>query len=235
MGKCIEKTGKTVQEAIDAALEELGLSEDQVSVEIINESSKAMLGIFGGKEAKVLVTVISAEDSEDSVIEDYSDEDEDYGDDEEYAEKKDIAYDFLMRVFQSTDVDADIDMRVDEEGIIRVDIQGDKNAGMFIGRKGEAMDALQLLTNIVTNKDRNYKKVCIDIGGYRAAHDESLRKLAERMADKAVKTKTDQMLDPMNAYERRIVHMVLQDMEHISTYSTGEEPYRKTVIVYEEN
>ncbi len=230
MGNSIEKTGKTVQEAVDAALIDLGVAEDEISVEIIDEGSKAKLGIFGGKEAKVVVTVISDEFLVNNGEADYSETD-----DEAYAEKNDIAYDFLMRVFRSMDVDADITMSVDEEGIIRADIQGDKNAGMFIGRKGEAMDALQLLTNIVTNKDRDYKKVCIDISGYRAARDESLRNLAERMADKVVKTKTDHMMDPMNPYERRIIHMVLQDKEHISTYSTGEEPYRKTVIVYEEN
>lgn len=203
MSKSVEKSGKTVQEAIDLALDELQVSEDDVTVEIIDEGSKALLKIFGGKDAKVRVTV-----NETPAM---------------------IASNFLKTVLDKMDVEATVTV-TDEEDIIKVDIDGD-NVGLLIGRRGETLDALQYLTNIISNKENDdYQKVVIDVGNYRGKRENTLEKLAERMADKVIKTRRNLTLEPMNPYERRIIHSALQNNKLVETYSVGEDPDRRVIV-----
>lgn len=202
MGRMLEMTGKTVQDAINSALEELGVERDAVDVEIIEEGAKGLFGI-GSKSAKVRVTVIETQ-PEDGV-------------------------DFLKSVFEKMNVDVDIE-KVEDEDSIQLKVTG-KDSGIIIGRRGETLDALQYLTSLVVNKkNENYKRVTIDIENYRQKREETLVKLAERLADRVVKYRRNVSLEPMNPYERRIIHSTLQNNKYVETYSVGEDPNRKVVI-----
>jgi spoIIIJ-associated protein len=203
MSKNIDREfkGKTVDEAIFVGLEELGLGIDQVSIEILNEGSKGFLGI--GKSAVVRMTAKEA--------------------------KKESAEDFLNRLFLLMGVSATASAAEAEDKIL-IDITGD-TTGMLIGRRGETLDALQYLTSLVVNrKAENYKRVVIDTENYREKREQTLVKLAGRIASKVSKTGKRVVLEPMNPYERRILHATLQDRSDIETISEGEEPYRRVII-----
>ncbi len=206
MAYSIEKTGKTVQEAISAALSELNLSQEDVEIEVLEEGNKGIFGIIGSKVAKIRATVKEVETS-----------------------RGDIASDFLYTILNNMGVEADISVNEDEESIV-VDINGD-DIGIIIGRRGETMDSLQYLTSLVINKGyEDYKRVILNVENYRQKREETLIKLANRLADKVVKYKKPVTLEPMNPYERRIIHSTLQGHKYVETYSTGEEPKRKVVI-----
>lgn len=203
MDTVVEKTGKTVKEAIDSALEELNADESSVEVEVLEEGSKGILGFLGNKMAKVRVTL--------------------------KEQRRDIAREFLEDVFEKMDVEAEMDIEEDEESLL-IRING-RDSGIIIGRRGETLDALQYLTSLVVNKDKeNYKRVTIDIENYRQKREETLVKLANRLASKVTKYKKSITLEPMNPYERKIIHSTLQNNKYIETYSVGEEPNRKVVI-----
>lgn len=206
MAYSIEKTGKTVQEAIAAALSELNLSEEDVDIEVIEEGTKGIFGIIGSKVARIKATVR-----------------------EENNSRCDIASDFLYTILNNMEVEADISVSEDDENIV-VDINGD-DIGIIIGRRGETMDALQYLTSLVVNKGyEDYKRVILNVENYRQKREETLVKLANRLAEKVIKYKKPVTLEPMNPYERRIIHSSLQGHKYVETYSTGEEPKRKVVI-----
>lgn len=206
MAYTIEKTGKTVQDAILAALTELKLSEEEVDIEIIDEGTKGLFGIIGSKVAKIKASVKEVENN-----------------------RCDMASDFLYTILNNMDIDAEISVTEDEENIV-VDINGD-DIGIIIGRRGETMDSLQYLTSLVVNKGyQDYKRVILNIENYRQKREETLVKLANRLAEKVVKYKKPVTLEPMNPYERRIIHSSLQGHKYVETYSTGEEPKRKVVI-----
>ncbi|MDQ2086011.1 RNA-binding cell elongation regulator Jag/EloR [Herbivorax sp. ANBcel31] len=203
MTNSIEKSAKTIEDAIDVALLELDTSKENVDIEIINEGVKGIFGLIGNKQAKVRVTVK-----------------------ESMAAK---AKEFLLDVFEKMNVDADILIEEDEESIF-MDITGD-DIGILIGRRGETLDSLQYLTSLVINKDKEiYKRVVIDIENYRQKREETLIKLASRLADRVVRYKKNITLEPMNPYERRIIHSSLQEHKDVETYSVGEEPNRKVMI-----
>lgn len=206
MAYSIEKTGKTVQEAIATALSELNLTEEDVDIEVIEEGTKGIFGIIGSKVARIKVTVR-----------------------EENNSRCDIASDFLYTILNNMEVEADISVSEDDENIV-VDINGD-DIGIIIGRRGETMDALQYLTSLVVNKEyEDYKRVILNVENYRQKREETLVKLANRLAEKVVKYKKPVTLEPMNPYERRIIHSSLQGHRSVETFSTGEEPKRKVVI-----
>ncbi len=206
MSYSIEKTGKTVQEAIAAALSELNLSENDVDIEVLDEGSKGIFGIIGSKVARIKASVKEEENN-----------------------RCDIASDFLCTILNNMEVEAEISVSEDEENIV-VDVNGD-DIGIIIGRRGETMDALQYLTSLVVNKGyEDYKRVILNVENYRQKREETLVKLANRLAEKVVKYKKPVTLEPMNPYERRIIHSSLQGHKYVETYSTGEEPKRKVVI-----
>lgn len=203
MTNSVEKSAKTVEEAIDIALLELNTSKENVDIEVIDEGVKGIFGLIGNKQAKVRVTV------------------------KESMAKK--AEKFLLEIFEEMDVDTNIMVEEDEESI-SIQITGD-NIGILIGRRGETLDALQYLTSLVINKNKEiYKRVIIDIENYRQKREETLIRLANRLADRVVKYKKNITLEPMNPYERRIIHSCLQNHRYVDTYSVGDEPNRKVMI-----
>ncbi|MDP4091931.1 MAG: RNA-binding cell elongation regulator Jag/EloR [Bacillota bacterium] len=203
MGNSIEKTGKTVQEAVQAALLELGTDENSVDIEILDEGNKGIFGIIKNKMAKVRVTMKES--------------------------MSDKARMFLEDVFDKMNLKAEVMVEEDEESIL-LRIYGE-DIGIIIGRRGETLDSLQYLTSLVVNKEKgSYKRVVIDVENYRQKREETLVKLANRLADRVIKYKKNIVLEPMNPYERRIIHSSLQDNDYVETYSIGDEPNRKVVI-----
>ncbi|MDU5107598.1 MULTISPECIES: RNA-binding cell elongation regulator Jag/EloR [unclassified Clostridium] len=202
--KTLEMTGKTVNEALENALKSLNLTEDRVEYEVLDEGSKGFLNLIGAKPAKILV----------KVKKDYKDE----------------VKLFLRNILNSMKVQAEIRIR-EENDIIHIDLTGPK-MGIIIGYRGETLDALQYLTSLVVNKDHNipYKKVVLDTENYRKKREETLIRVAEKTAYKVKKIRRPYKLEPMNPYERRIIHSALQDNEYVYTFSEGEEPHRRVVV-----
>lgn len=199
----VEKTGKTVDEALKLALIELSATEDQVRVEILEASSKGLFGLFGGKEAKIYV---------------------------ELKEKSDrMAIDFLEKILDNMGIAGTVVANI-EGDTLNLEVLG-KDMAILIGRRGQTLDSLQYLVSLVVNKNRgDYLRVALDTESYRAKRKETLEKLAHRLAAKAKKMRKDIVLEPMNPYERRIIHSTLQGNPYVSTKSEGEEPNRKVVI-----
>lgn len=197
-------TGKTVEEAIQNALKELNLTEDKVDIKIIDEGSKGLFKIFKGKDARIEVTIK-----------------EDY---------KEDARKFLRDVLNSMGVLAEIKVK-EENNVLKINLIG-PNMGLIIGYRGETLDSLQYLVSLVVNRNNEgpYKRVNLDTENYRAKREETLKRLAGKIALKVKKTNKPVRLEPMNPYERRIIHSALQNDSSIVTYSEGEEPYRKVVV-----
>lgn len=199
----VVKTAKTVEEAVKLALLELNAQENEVQTEILEEASKGFFGLIGGKEAKVKVTLTEVCDR--------------------------LAKNFLVDVFDKMDIEGSVDAKMDGKDLY-VNIEG-KDMAVLIGRRGQTLDSLQYLVSLVVNKDReDYIRVVLDTENYREKRKETLEKLANRLAYKAKKIRKDIILEPMNPYERRIIHSALQGNPYVNTRSEGEEPFRKVVI-----
>lgn len=203
MSKVIEKTGKTVDEAVEAALLEFNTTRDNVTIEVIEEPSKGLLGI-GAKPAFVRITL--NENNRNEIIDE-----------------------FLLKM--ASLMDLSITNKIEEkEDKISVNIEG-KDLGLLIGYRGETLEALQTIVGVVANKNKDsYMRIELDAENYREKRKETLTNLARKKASEVVKYNKNITLEPMSAYERRIIHMALQDNDKITTYSIGEEPYRKIVI-----
>jgi len=199
----ITASGQTIEEAVESALKQLELTEDQVETEVIDEGKKGFLGIFGSALAVVKV-----------------------------KEKQDVIEDtanYLVEVTKNMGVDVTVEV-ISEEKHITYDLKGDK-IGLLIGKRGRTLNALQYLTNLVLNRNGSkYYSVTVDAEGYRARRKETLEELAYKMKDKALRINGKVALEPMPAYERKIIHSVLQNESNISTYSDGKEPHRHIVI-----
>ena len=196
-----EKTAKNIDDAILAALEELGASRDMV--EVLDEGSKAILGIFGGKDARVRVTLKQTPSS--------------------------LASAFLKEIFDDMGIKVDLDIK-HEANELSINLIGD-DMGIIIGKRGETLDSLQYLTSLVVNRgEGSYVKVTLDTENYREKRFEALKTLALRIADKVTKTGRRHIFEPMNPYERRVLHAALQSHEAVTTYSIGEDPNRKVVV-----
>ena len=202
--KTIETVGKNVDEAIQNALEQLNLTNDKVDIEIIEEGSKGLFNLIGTKLAKVRVTK-----KEDSI---------------------DNAENFLRNILDTMGIEANMNIEKHDD-VININLSGVK-MGLIIGYRGETLDSLQYLVSLVVNKDHKkpYKKVVLDAENYRKKREETLIKLAEKTALKVKKIKRLYKLEPMNPYERRIIHSALQEYNDISTYSEGQEPFRRVVV-----
>ena len=201
----VQAKGKTVEEAIQNALEELGTTEDKVTVKVLDIPDSGILSMFGNKYAKVEVTV----------------------NDDTLENGKAFLTDLLEKMGVKGTVDAYY-----EDDVLMLDIDS-RETGILIGRRGQTLDSIQYLTSLVVNRDRNdYIRVSLDVAGYRQKRKNSLQDLADRIALKVEKTKTSYELEPMNPYERRIIHSALQNYEHVTTHSEGEEPNRHIVIEY---
>lgn len=198
----IEKTAKSVNEAKEEALAELGISEAEAEIEIIDEGKGGLFGI-GAKDAKVKVTV------KEPVI---------------YAAKR-----FLSQVFSDMGLEVEIDGSLEGDNL-KIELSGG-NMGIIIGKRGDTLDSLQYLTSLVVNKiSEDYIKVTLDTENYREKRHTALLALADRLAKKVSRSGKKYTLEPMNPYERRIIHSALQENEDVTTFSVGEDPYRKVVI-----
>ena len=204
MTKFVESTGKTIEEAVSIALSELNTEKNKVDIEVMDEGNKGLFGLIGSKMARVKVKMKQDEDD-------------------------DRIQNFLSSIFKEMDLDVTIDVTEGDE-TINVDLKGN-NMGILIGRRGETLDALQYLTGIIANRGKeNYKKVLLDTENYRQKREDALVKLANKVADRVVKFRKSVTLEPMNPFERRIIHSALQSNSQIETYSVGDEPNRKVVI-----
>lgn len=251
----VEKTAKTVEEAIELALQELFLTQDQVEVEVLEENQGGFLGI--GKSATVRVTPLEIETQEEPTVsyveeetsfasvesdeadEDLkADEDQELADDaENLSEEERLALarytveDFLRSILVSFHLDEVNNLNVSvEDGRIMAKIEGE-DCGILIGRKGATLRSLQYLTSLAANKvTKSRVRLTLDIGSYKEKRNSSVVDLAIRTAKRAVETGQAFELSPMSASERRVVHESLQGFEGITTYSEGEEPNRYVVI-----
>ena len=305
--KTYESSAKTIEEAISAGLEHLGVSIGEVTIDILEEGSKGLFGLFGSRMAKVRLTLKDQEEesiwstlTRESTVgvreqkvretspkkeqpvreaprEVRKEETRKEESRREPAEKKAVerkpapkpapkqnfeddyepraaakpaapqepvvpapqadpaspegkAQQFLQTLTVLMGVNVSVAVSRDEEGNVLANMQGD-TLGILIGRRGETLDALQYLTSLLVNKgSEQYIRVTLDTENYRAKREEALTRLANRMANRAIKTGRKVVLEPMNPYERRILHSALQSNESVTTHSEGEEPNRHVVI-----
>jgi spoIIIJ-associated protein len=199
----VEKTGKTIDEAVDKALSELGVSREEVEVDILEQPSKGLFGFLGSKPGRVKVKV------------------------KENPSRK--ARELLEQILDVMELKVDMDIEENKHGIF-ISMQG-TDLGILIGRRGETLDALQYLVNLSANKNQEQKqRIILDVEGYRRRREETLKNLALKLAEKAKQKGRNVVLEPMNSQERRIIHTTLQSRNDIYTFSEGEDPYRKIVI-----
>ena len=206
--KSLEIRSKTKDEAISKALTELNVKLEDLQVEVLENPSKGFLGFLGAKDGLYKFTVIEKET------------------------EVDIAKAFIENILKNSNVDAELN--VNQQGnLIKVDIKG-KDASSLIGRRGETLDSIQLLTGLALNKinKNSSMRVVVDIENYRSKREESLIRYAQKVAREVIKTKKTKKLEYMNPYERRIIHSALQNNKSVSTYSEGTDPYRRLVIEY---
>ena len=205
----IEVSAKTVNEAITEACRKLGVTSDKLEYQVIEEGSSGFLGI-GSKpaiiKASAKIEEVSAEDT---------------------------AKNFLKDVFAAMNMQVVIDVKYnEEEKSMDIELSGDE-MGVLIGKRGQPLDSLQYLVSLVVNKEmEEYIRVKIDTENYRQRRKETLENLAKNIAYKVKKTRRPVSLEPMNPYERRIIHSTLQNDKYISTHSEGDEPYRRVVVTY---
>ena len=206
----IEVTGKTEDEAIASALEQLGLDRDEVSIEIVERAKSGFLGI-GSSPAVVRVSYEVADEAS-------------------TLETRVRA--FLTGLLEHMGVEADMEITEKENGALCVNLTGE-SMGAIIGRRGETLDAIQHLTNYAVNRGSDKRThISVDAENYRSKREDSLVSLAEKMAAKAIKYKRSMALEPMNSYERHVIHTALQNYEGVTTASTGTEPNRRVVVSY---
>ena len=255
MKKYLEKSGKTEDEALASALKELGLERDDVSVEIVERAKSGFLGI-GASPAVIRVEYevpdepeMKAETKPEPVRETKAPKTERAPKSEKapkaaeapaepaaprYTEGvKAETESFLRGLLERMGVKAEITISDRDNGGLLVELSG-PGMGAVIGRRGETLDAIQHLTNYAVNRGSEKRcHISVDAESYRAKREESLVRLAEKMAAKVVKYKRSMALEPMNSYERHVIHTALQNFEGVSTSSTGTEPNRRVVVSYE--
>ena len=207
MKKEVTVKAKSVEEALSLAAEQLGVAASELQYTVIAEAKRGFLGI-GSTDAEINAYYIPRGEQ--------------------------AAIDFINTVIADMQLTATVDVREDKDGELVIDVSGE-GTGILIGHHGDTLDALQYLLNLAANRredgeKREYLKVTLDVEGYRAKREETLRALARKQADKVLKYKRSVMLEPMNPYERRIIHSEVQTIKGVSTNSIGSENNRKIVI-----
>lgn len=228
MAKVAEGIGKSYDEAVADALSKVGLTKEQVSIEMIDEPKKRLFSILDPKQVKVRITEI---EKAPEVVATTTEKVREYKEitEEDAAIVKERIIAFLNEYFSKLGLSLKIESYI-EDNILRFDITGD-NAGIAIGYRGETMEALQMIATTVGNKgNKNYVRVIIDIEGYRKKRVKALEELALKRANVVVAKRRSITLEPMNPFERKAIHNALQNHPKVKTQSTGEEPYRKVVI-----
>ena len=246
----IEFTGKTVDDAITEACQKFTITSDKLEYEIIEKGTTGIFG-FAAKPAIIKARIIDeyAPKTEDKPIEntikedntesseikselkpEVKQEDNDKKEAKEFVPSADPK-EFLLKVFAAMNIEADIDVKVNEEEM-NIELSG-KDMGVLIGKRGQTLDSLQYLTSLVVNKgQKEYIRVKVDTENYRQRRKETLENLAKNLAYKAKRTKKTVSLEPMNPYERRIIHSVLQKERNIETVSVGTDRERHVVVKY---
>lgn len=201
----IEVSAKTVSDAITEACQKLGVTSDKLDYQVVEEGSSGFLGI-GAKPAVIKAAV-------------------------KKSSLEEVARVFLNDVFQAMNMEVAIDIKYnEEEKSMDIELSGNE-MGVLIGKRGQTLDALQYLTNLAVNKNsEEYVKVKIDTEDYRKRRRETLENLAKNIAYKVKRTKRPVSLEPMNPFERRVIHSTLQNDKFVTTHSEGEEPYRHVVV-----
>ena len=251
MIKYLEKSARTEDAAIAEALSELGMDRDDVSVEILERAKSGFLGI-GASPARVRVSYECPDEEPVKAPAPAKSEPKPKTEKKPAPEKKPAAAPapaakpadpdepavygeiraFLSGLLERMGVNAEIEIGPRENGGVNVNLTG-AAMGAIIGRRGETLDAIQHLTNYVVNKTNDkHLHISVDAEAYRAKREESLARLAEKMAEKAIKYKRSMALEPMNSYERHVIHTALQNYEGVTTSSTGVEPNRRVVVSY---
>ena len=205
MSDYIEISAKTVDDAVTKALIQLETTSDKLEYVVVEKGSTGILGIFNSKPAVIKARKILT--------------------------VTDVAEEFLHKVFETMNMEVTIVSSLDkEEGCLNIDLSGD-DMGVLIGKRGQTLDSLQYLTSLVVNKEnKNYTRVVVDAENYRAKREKTLEKLALRLAGKVVRTKRSVKLEPMNPYERKVIHATLQNHPQVTTRSEGQDPYRRVII-----
>ena len=233
MAQSIEITAKTIDAAIEKGLSELSLQREDVTVEVLENPKSGFLGI-GATPAKILMTVIGSDEAAPSVKEEKKEEKQiKKEENKETVPATGEAAEFLSNVLSFICKDVHLEqLKSSDEGTVSFEIVGE-NLGGIIGRRGETLDALQHLANLAVNRSGKEKiRVLLDAENYREKREESLAKFADRAASQVLKYKRSKALEPMNAYERHIIHASLQNRENISTSSVGTDPNRRVIINY---
>lgn len=200
----MEKTGKTIEEAVALALSELEVGIDRIDYEVLEAPSRGFFGFIGTKLAKIRVTVKPIDPIK-------------------------VAKDFLESIFNLMKLEVHIEEIAKQDNTV-FNVRGN-DLGILIGKHGQTLDALQYLTNLTANRDTESKvRIVIDVENYRQRRAETLTRLASRLADNVRRRGEKVVLEPMSSNERKIIHMALQNDHRVVTYSEGEEPYRKVVI-----
>jgi len=203
MTKTLIVTGKTVEEAVKSGLAQWNVPENRVKVQVLEQASKGLFGIFGTKEAKVQLELIP-----DAIEE---------------------AIRFLEDVCSTMQVNVKIERDVSREGI-QLNLTG-AELGILIGRRGQTLDSLQYLVNIVANRySDKHMRIVLDAEQFRDRRKKTLEELSSRLANRVIRTKKDVVLEPMSPADRKIIHSQLQDHPSVRTYSKGDEPNRRVVI-----
>lgn len=253
----VEKTAKTVEEAVAAALKELNITAEEAVIEVLEEGKKGLFGFFG-KDAKVRVTakeVVVEETVVETVVEEAAPVVETVVETEAKEEKEEApavteeraarepkkfvvndeavakAREFLQKVFHAMKIEVVMEKFVNKnDGSVTFKLHG-ADMGILIGKHGQTLDSLQYLTNLVANNNSADRvRVIIDVEDYRDRRIETLNRLAYRLADKVKRSGERVALEPMNPHERKIIHMALQNDRRVTTLSEGDEPYRHVVI-----
>ncbi|MBR0062015.1 MAG: protein jag [Selenomonadaceae bacterium] len=255
MARMIEKTGKTIEEAIRAAVAELGVEESELEIEVLEEPSKKFLGLFGGTPAKIRATVkvvspppievvkpvepvkveepAQIEETPAPVIEPVLEpspvEETSEAEPVDREQVINAAEKFLQDVFATMKLEVTIEVQDAEDGCL-FNLSG-KGLGVLIGKHGQALDALQYLLNLSVNRKHDEKiYFTLDVEDYRNRRAEAVTKLAKSVAERAIKTRKEVKLEPMSRHERKIIHTVLQENNRVETHSAGEEPYRYVIV-----
>ena len=240
MIKTLEKSARTEDEAIALALKELGMDRDDVSVEIVERAKSGFLGI-GASPAVIRVSY----EVPDEVVKPAPKAEKPAAPAAKAAPKMEKAAapadepaeyaqirQFLTGLLERMGVTAEMEFSPRDNGGVNVSLSGN-GMGAIIGRRGETLDAIQHLTNYVVNRgNEKHMHISVDAECYRSKREESLTHLAEKMAEKAIKYKRSMALEPMNSYERHVIHTALQNYPGVTTSSTGVEPNRRVVVSY---
>lgn len=262
MKQSVERSGKTVDDAIQDALDELNLAIEDAVIEVLDEGEPGGLLGFGRRPARVLVSRADLPDDEatadfprdEEVMEDDEDASEESSDEESHSgrptksapredreersllneeektQAENQAVDFLTGILIELDIHGRISTYFDEHDTLHIDVDGD-DIGAAIGRRGETLEALQYMTSLAINKNREqYLRLALDIGQYRERRSQKLRQQARRSAVRVVRSGRPYVMDPVPPSERRQIHMALSDFKGVVTYSEGREPNRYVVI-----